>query len=540
MATKITTTQDKLLTRVGSLEQIVAELGDITKIELNSNKNGLVITKGDGTTEEVDLSSLENTITLSGSNTTAAIYNKLATFKYSVIFNNKTYIPYSKATNPEGLQFLSVPQVVAMGSVAVYSSILMVYGSERSYSFITEDHTNKLATSASVDLKQDQTISVEGISATTVVGALSEIKSIADSGGTGVSELQTKVSAIETKNTEQDSAIASAQSKADDAYNLAQGRSKGVAFDSVAQMTTSLKAASSTEYRVGDEIYIKAEGTPDYWVSSVLSTNAGTYGYYELTELEGKIDLTPYQTKNLSSAVGTMGTVETALRNNFELINTHRQAKDNPHGVTKSQVGLSNVVNTGDSATPVSGGTTKFTTGGAYTELNKKVDKVSGKGLSTNDLTNELKSSYDSAAANSHTHSNKSTLDAITSDVKSGYDSAVTKVNNFTGGIVTISSGALSETMTLSSTELTNIKNAIRHATSNTQFVSNIRFNFVTGTNVSIDFSISDYSASNTHYLLLTGHYIDTSKIYKVYLGFTYANDTLTHNAIRIEEYGTF
>jgi len=55
--------------------------------------------------------------------------------------------------------------------------------------------------------------------------------------------------------------------------------------------------------------------------------------------------------------------------------------------VTASDVGLGSVVNTGDSATPVSGGTTKFTTGGAYTELAKKVDKVTGKGLSTNDYT---------------------------------------------------------------------------------------------------------------------------------------------------------
>ena len=43
--------------------------------------------------------------------------------------------------------------------------------------------------------------------------------------------------------------------------------------------------------------------------------------------------------------------------------------------VSKSDVGLGSVVNTGDSATPVSGGTTKFTTGGAYTELAKKLDK---------------------------------------------------------------------------------------------------------------------------------------------------------------------
>ena len=33
-------------------------------------------------------------------------------------------------------------------------------------------------------------------------------------------------------------------------------------------------------------------------------------------------------------------------------------------------------MNTGDSATPTENGTTKFTTGGAYTELAKKVDKT--------------------------------------------------------------------------------------------------------------------------------------------------------------------
>ena len=45
--------------------------------------------------------------------------------------------------------------------------------------------------------------------------------------------------------------------------------------------------------------------------------------------------------------------------------------------VHKGDVGLGSVANTGDSATPSSGGTTKFTTGGAYTELAKKVDKTS-------------------------------------------------------------------------------------------------------------------------------------------------------------------
>ena len=81
------------------------------------------------------------------------------------------------------------------------------------------------------------------------------------------------------------------------------------------------------------------------------------------------------------------------------IANTHYNNTSNPHSVTKAQVGLGSVVNTGDSATPVSGGTTKFTTGGAYTELNKKVDKVSGKGLSTNDYTTDEKNKLAGIAA---------------------------------------------------------------------------------------------------------------------------------------------
>ena len=50
----------------------------------------------------------------------------------------------------------------------------------------------------------------------------------------------------------------------------------------------------------------------------------------------------------------------------------------NPHNVTASDVGLGSVVNTGDSATPASGGTEKFTTGGAFTELAKKLDLNGG------------------------------------------------------------------------------------------------------------------------------------------------------------------
>ena len=57
--------------------------------------------------------------------------------------------------------------------------------------------------------------------------------------------------------------------------------------------------------------------------------------------------------------------------------------------ITKDNVGLGNVVNTGDSAIPTSGGTTKFTTGGAYTELAKKNDKITITDDSSTALTDE-------------------------------------------------------------------------------------------------------------------------------------------------------
>ena len=57
----------------------------------------------------------------------------------------------------------------------------------------------------------------------------------------------------------------------------------------------------------------------------------------------------------------------------------HINNKSNPHSVTKSQVGLGNVDNTSDLNKPISTKT--------QTALNGKVDKVTGKGLSTNDFT---------------------------------------------------------------------------------------------------------------------------------------------------------
>lgn len=60
-------------------------------------------------------------------------------------------------------------------------------------------------------------------------------------------------------------------------------------------------------------------------------------------------------------------------------LSAHTGNTSNPHSVTKAQVGLGNCDNTSDADKPVSDAT--------QTALDGKVDKVSGKGLSTNDYT---------------------------------------------------------------------------------------------------------------------------------------------------------
>lgn len=94
----------------------------------------------------------------------------------------------------------------------------------------------------------------------------------------------------------------------------------------------------------------------------------------------------------------------------------------------KNDIGLGNVDNTSDANKPISTAT--------QTALDNKVDKIVGKGLSENDLTNALKSAYDSAVTDSHTHANKIVLDAIdvafTSALKSNYDSAFTNSHTHT------------------------------------------------------------------------------------------------------------
>lgn len=87
-------------------------------------------------------------------------------------------------------------------------------------------------------------------------------------------------------------------------------------------------------------------------------------------------------------------------------------------GLLSSESGV-NISGNAATATTADG----YTSGGAIdTALQGKVDKETGKGLSTNDFTDTYKSNVDSNTSARHTHSNKSVLDGISSTDVENWD----------------------------------------------------------------------------------------------------------------------
>ena len=125
-------------------------------------------------------------------------------------------------------------------------------------------------------------------------------------------------------------------------------------------------------------VTITNNDTVNVTVNNPATTTIDTYKRFKYSSSETTWKW-EYDINNTTFTTAQMAAINsgitTAKREGYD---SHVINKNNPHEVTATQVGLGNVVNTGDSAVPVENGTTKFTTGGAYTELNKKVDKTDG------------------------------------------------------------------------------------------------------------------------------------------------------------------
>lgn len=99
-------------------------------------------------------------------------------------------------------------------------------------------------------------------------------------------------------------------------------------------------------------------------------------------------------------------------------LSDHTNNKNNPHAVTKAQVGLGNVDNTSDLNKPISTATQEALTN-LENAIQTKVDKVDGKGLSTNDFTTVYKTQLDNLST---TYATKQDLTDIINGAPEEYD----------------------------------------------------------------------------------------------------------------------
>lgn len=194
--------------------------------------------------------------------------------------------------------------------------------------------------------------------------------------------------------------VTSTEIPAEGAVDTKLASEKAVA-DAVASIKTSL--TSALEYKGTKDTYeeLPAEGNSVGDVWNVVAANgnipAGTNYAWNGTSwdaLGGSIDLSPYQTSAIT--VGEESTtVVAAITANKNAIDTHVANVENPHSVTKAQVGLGNVDNTSDADKPVSTaqqaaldlkqnsaisieGIAATTVEGALAELDSAIDGVSG------------------------------------------------------------------------------------------------------------------------------------------------------------------
>lgn len=107
----------------------------------------------------------------------------------------------------------------------------------------------------------------------------------------------------------------------------------------------------------------------------VVVSLKGEYTASQSSSMKPGVSVTPNQSGNTI----TLGLNNEALAELSDAYSHSKKTSGNPHNVTKSDVGLGSVVNTGDSSAPAKDGTEKFTTGGAYNMLQELTNKIEGK-----------------------------------------------------------------------------------------------------------------------------------------------------------------
>ena len=145
------------------------------------------------------------------------------------------------------------------------------------------------------------------------------------------------------------------------ATKLATARTiNGVSFDGSANIT--INAVDST----AREAAITAGTTSQYWRGD--KTWRDFFADVRAATLTGLSTATNAVVSATDTVLGALGKLQKQVSDNLTTLTSHTGSTSNPHGVTKTQVGLGNVDNTSDAAKPVSTAT--------QTALNLKANSV--------------------------------------------------------------------------------------------------------------------------------------------------------------------
>lgn len=176
-------------------------------------------------------------------------------------------------------------------------------------------------------------------------------------------------------------AVSNAQSKADSAYALAEGKSKGVSYTNIQAFITAFNSKAKTEHKIGDAIYIQTIGVPDFWVyqvnssstqysyttddafvNAIKSSGSVNVGYFAISISESdKVELTGYQ-KSTDSALNTSNKTVTGAINEVKSTADSASAKatSNETEITKLKNGTTQIGSATTATTATSAG--KWTT----------------------------------------------------------------------------------------------------------------------------------------------------------------------------------
>ena len=212
-------------------------------------------------------------------------------------------------------------------------------------------------------------------------------------------------------------------------FKLAEGEQLDTALDTLVEIQRFVTSEGSAADQMVLDIAANAKAIED---EAAARANADT-------TLQQNIDKKA-DTSVVEAIDGRVEELETAsathaTKSEVEAVSTALTEYQNAHASDYTNTQIDNAIS----------GAVSAETERVNTELDKKVDKVSGKGLSTNDLTNELKGQYD--AAYTHSQSAHAPVDAQANVIES------VKVN---GTALTVTGKAVDITVPTKVSELTN------------------------------------------------------------------------------------